>query len=51
MLDLVHRKPEPREWESAARFLDSLYMEVNPRFEGMSCSEIRLERAKAKGLF
>ena len=47
---LVRHKPEPREWESAARFLDSLYMEVNPRFEGMSRSEIRLERAKIKGL-
>ena len=47
---LVHRKPEAREWESAAKFIDSLHMPIDPRFEGMSRGEIALERAKAKGL-
>ena len=47
---LLHRKPEPREWESAAKFLDSLHMPIDPRFEHMTRGEIKLERAKAKGL-
>ena len=47
---LLHRKPEPREWESAAKFLDSLHMPIDPRFEHMTHGEIKLERAKAKGL-
>lgn len=47
---LIHRKPEPREWESAAKFIDSLHMPINPRFENMTRGEVKLERAKAKGL-
>ena len=47
---LLQRKPEPREWESAAKFLDSLHMPIDPRFEHMTRGEIKLERAKAKGL-
>ena len=47
---LIHRKPEPHEWESAAKFIDSLHMPVNPRFENMTRGEVKLERAKAKGL-
>lgn len=47
---LIHRKPEPREWESAAKFIDSLHMPINPRFENMARGTVKLERAKAKGL-
>ena len=47
---LTHRKPEPREWESAAKFLDSLHMEIDPRFANMTRGEIKLERAKARGV-
>ena len=47
---LIRRKPEPREWESAAKFLDSLHMPINPRFQDMARGEVKLERAKAKGL-
>ncbi len=46
---LVHRKPDAHEWESAAKFIDSLHTSVDPRFENMSRGEIKLERAKAKG--
>ena len=46
---LIHRKPEQREWESAAKLLDCLHMEIDPRFENMTRGEIKLERAKAKG--
>lgn len=46
---LLHRKPEPREWESAAKFLDSLHMTIDPRFERMERGEVKLERAKSKG--
>ena len=46
---ILHRIPEQREWESAAKFLDSLHMAVDPRFEHMTRGQIKLERAKAKG--
>lgn len=48
---LMHRKPEQREWESAARFLDALVppSQVETRFDNMSRGEIKLERAKARG--
>lgn len=46
---LMHRKPEPREWESAAKLLDALHMEIDSRFDNMTRGEIKLERAKAKG--
>ena len=46
---LTHRKPEPREWESAAKFLDGLHIDIDPRFDRMTRGEIKLERAKAKG--
>ena len=47
---LVHRKPEPREWESAAKFLSALHMPIDPRFNHMTRGEIKLERAKARGV-
>ena len=47
---LLHRKPEPREWESAAKFLKALHMPINPRFNDMTRGEIKLERAKARGV-
>lgn len=46
---LMHRKPKKHEWESALKFLDSLHMPIDPRFENMTRGEIKLERAKAKG--
>ena len=49
---LTHHKPEPREWESAAKFIDALAspVPIHTRFDNMSHGEIKLERAKAKGL-
>lgn len=47
---LLHRKPEPREWESALKLIDSIHMPINTRFDNMSKSEIRRERLMAKGL-
>lgn len=46
---LIQRKPEPHEWESAAKFLDSLHMPISTRFDTMSRGEIKLERMKARG--
>ena len=48
---LTHRKPEPREWESALKFIDAIASSVpiNTRFDNMTRGEIKLERAKAKG--
>ena len=48
---LVHRRPEPREWESAARFLKALASPepVHTRFDSMTRGEIKLERARARG--
>ena len=48
---LMHRKPEPREWESAAKFLDAIAAPapVHTRFDSMTRGEIKLERAKTKG--
>jgi len=47
---LAHRKPEPHEWESAAKLIDSLHMPIDPRFDNATRAQIKLERAKAKGL-
>jgi len=49
---LIHRKPEKREWESAAKFLDALAspVPISTRFDTMTRGEIKLDRAKAKGL-
>ena len=49
---LVHRKPEPREWESAAKFLDALASPtpIQTRFDNMTRGEIKFERAKAREL-
>ena len=49
---LIHRKPEPHEWESAAKFLDALASPtpVPSRFDTMTRGEIKLERAKSRGL-
>ena len=48
---LLHRKPESREWESAAKFIDALASPapVKTRFDNMTRGEIKLERARAKG--
>ena len=48
---IMHRKPEMREWESAAKFLDALAspVPIKTRFDNMTRGEIKLERAKAKG--
>jgi len=48
---LLHRKPEPREWESAGKLLDALAspIPIHTRFDNMTRGEIKLERAKAKG--
>ncbi len=46
---LTHKKPEPREWESAAKFIKSLHMPIDPRFDNMTRGEIKLEKARAKG--
>ena len=47
---LLHRKPAPQEWESAKKFLDALHMPINPRFDNMTRGEIKLARAKARGV-
>ena len=48
---LTQRKPEKREWESAAKFIDALASSVpiETRFDHMTRGEIKLDRAKAKG--
>ena len=48
---LIHQKPDSREWESAAKFIDALASPapVKTRFDAMTRGEIKLERAKAKG--
>ena len=48
---ITHRKPDAREWESAAKFLDALAspVPVSTRFDNMTRGEIKLARAKAKG--
>ena len=48
---LVHSKPEPREWESAAKLIDYLggSVPIHTRFDSMTRGEIKLERAKSKG--
>ena len=47
---LTHKKPEKREWESAAKLIDSLFIPIDSRFDNMTRGEIKLERAKARGL-
>ena len=47
---LERHEVEPREWESAARLIDSIYIPVNPRFDNMTRGEIKLARAKARGV-
>lgn len=47
---LLLHQPELREWESAAKFIDSLHMSIDSRFDNMTHADIKLERAKAKGL-
>ena len=48
---LIHRKPEPREWRSALKFIDAIASPapIHSRFDNMTRGEIKLERAKAKG--
>ena len=49
---LLHRKPEPREWESAAKFLKALASPtpIQSRFDTMTRGEIKLERARTRGV-
>lgn len=47
---LTHRKPEPREWESAAKLIDALHIPIDSRFADMTKTEIKLERLRARGL-
>ena len=47
---LTHPKPEPHEWESAAKLIDALHMPINPRFNNMTKAEIKRERLMARGL-
>ena len=47
---LMHKKPEPREWESALKLVESVYMPISPRFFNMTKAEIKSERLMAKGL-
>lgn len=47
---LMHRKPEPREWESAAKLFESIHMPIESRFDNMTKAEIKRERLMAKGL-
>lgn len=37
-------------WESAARFVDSLSVRQETRFDNMSKAQIRVERLKSRGL-
>ncbi len=48
---LTHKKPEAREWESAAKFLDALVspFPISSRFDSMTRGEVKLDRAKSKG--
>ena len=47
---LLHHQPEPREWKSASKFIDSLHMAIDSRFDAMTHADIKRERTKAKGL-
>ena len=49
---LLHHKPEAHEWESAATFIDALAspVPISTRFDAMTRGQIKLERAKAKGV-
>ena len=49
---LTHRKPEKREWESAAKLIDALAspIPIHTRFDSMTRGQIKLERAKSRGL-
>ena len=49
---LLHRKPSPHEWESAKMFLDALASPtpISTRFDSMTRGEIKLARAKARGV-
>lgn len=49
---IEHREVAPHEWESAARLVDSICSKVpvSSRFDNMTRGEIKLERAKARGL-
>lgn len=49
---LLHRKPEKHEWESAAKFIDSLAasIPIESRFDNMTRGEIKFERARKRAL-
>ena len=49
---LTQRDIAPHEWESAARLVDSIVspVPIRTRFDDMTRGQIKLERAKARGL-
>lgn len=49
---LMHREPEPQEWESAVKLIDAIAspFPIESRFDNMTRGEIKLERAKARGV-
>ena len=49
---LERHEVEPREWESAARLIDSIpsAVPISTRFDNMTRGEIKLARAKARGV-
>ena len=49
---LIRKQPEPREWESAAKFIDALASPtpVQTRFDSMTRAQIKLDRARVRGL-
>ena len=49
---LLHRAAEPREWDSAAKFLNSLAApkKISTRFDTMTRGEIKLDRLKSRGV-
>ena len=47
---LEHEKPTRHQWKMAAELIDGLHMEIDERFFHMTRGEIKLERAKARGV-
>ena len=47
---LEHGVPTRHQWKMAAELVDSLYMDIDDRFFHMTRGEIKLARAKARGV-
>jgi antitoxin component of RelBE/YafQ-DinJ toxin-antitoxin module len=47
---LLYEKPSEHQWKLAAQLVDSVKMDVDERFLHMTRGEIKLERAKARGI-